>query len=213
MLNNMFIFVPIILILSDVELWDTLHKVGMGPRTPTSTPALSRISSRVTTRPGSAFGSTKSDDDDSDDDEHIERHIISSLDMIVEDGGKNFSAGQRQLLALARGLLRLSQSSIVILDEASASLDSKTDEQVQKTIREEMGDATLLCIAHRLRTIMEFDKVLVLGDGKVLEYEEPAALLENPNSAFSELCERTGEAKLLKSMASTAQIRRRKNIT
>lgn len=122
-------------------------------------------------------------------------------------------AGQRQLLALARGLLRLARSSIVILDEASASLDANTDEQVQKTIRSEMGEATLLCIAHRLRTIIEFDKVLVLGSGKVLEFGEPAQLLADKQSEFSELCRRTGEFDKLSEMARAAHNLRRNKIT
>lgn len=129
---------------------------------------------------------------------------ITGLDMPVAQGGANFSQGQRQLLALARGLLKLRDSRILILDESTASLDAASDAQIQQTIRKEMGGATMLVVAHRLRTIADYSKVLVLDKGKVLEYDSPYKLLQDPNSSFHELAVRSGEFDLLFEMAKKA---------
>jgi energy-coupling factor transporter ATP-binding protein EcfA2 len=77
-------------------------------------------------------------------------------------------AGQRQILALARALVR--RSKVIILDEATASVDQETDERIQRALRSEFQESTLITIAHRLRTIMDYDKILVLDEGKVVEY-------------------------------------------
>ena len=78
------------------------------------------------------------------------------------------TSGQRQILALARALVR--RSKVIILDEATASVDQATDERIQQALRSEFKESTLITIAHRLRTIMDYDKVLVLDEGKVVEY-------------------------------------------
>src|SRR5262245_637531 len=78
------------------------------------------------------------------------------------------TSGQRQILALARALVR--QSKVIILDEATASVDHATDERIQQALGSEFKESTLITIAHRLRTIMDYDKVLVLDEGKVVEY-------------------------------------------
>jgi len=78
-------------------------------------------------------------------------------------------SGQRQILALARALVR--RSKVIILDEATASVDHVTDEHIQQTLRSEFMESTLITIAHRLRTIMNYDKVLVLDEGRVVEYD------------------------------------------
>lgn len=121
-------------------------------------------------------------------------------------------AGQRQLLALARGILKLKNSSILILDESTASLDRATDEHIQRTIREEMYDASLLVVAHRIATVIDFDKVLVLDAGEVVEYDSPIALLEKEGSAFASLCQKTGEWDLLKGMAEKAAAAREEGL-
>jgi len=77
-------------------------------------------------------------------------------------------SGQRQILALARALVR--RSKVIILDEATASVDHATDERIQQALRTEFQESTLITIAHRLRTIMDYDKILVLDEGKVVEY-------------------------------------------
>ncbi|XP_061183962.1 multidrug resistance-associated protein 1-like isoform X1 [Saccostrea echinata] len=98
------------------------------------------------------------------------------------EGGQNLSVGQRQLVCLARTLLR--KTKILILDEATAAVDMETDDLIQKTIRTEFKDSTVLTIAHRLNTIMDYDKVLVLDQGLVKEYDSPENLLKNKSTVF-----------------------------
>ncbi|KAL6333302.1 hypothetical protein AAG906_028485 [Vitis piasezkii] len=114
------------------------------------------------------------------------------LDAEVLERGENFSVGQRQLLSLARALLR--RSKILILDEATAAVDVKTDALIQKTIREEFKTCTMLIIAHRLNTIIDCDRILVLDSGQVLEYDTPEELLLNEGSSFSKMVKSTGAA-------------------
>ncbi|GAA5842131.1 hypothetical protein JCM9279_002796 [Rhodotorula babjevae] len=185
---------------SDRDVWDALRRVqmaapGVSGITPKPTPGQSRAASPDPTESETSTAAA----------EETERYVVKSLDMEVTEGGKNFSAGQRQLLALARGILKLKSSSILILDESTASLDHATDERIQQTIRAEMADATILCIAHRLRTIIDYTKVLVLDHGRVLEYDTPAALLARDDSAFAALCRKSGEYEQLKEMADKAQ--------
>ncbi|RXH86950.1 hypothetical protein DVH24_022223 [Malus domestica] len=114
------------------------------------------------------------------------------LDAEVSEGGENFSVGQRQLLSLARALLR--RSKILVLDEATAAVDVGTDALIQKTIREEFKSCTMLVIAHRLNTIIDCDQILVLDAGQVLEHDSPDKLLSNEESAFSKMVKSTGPA-------------------
>ncbi|WFD29243.1 hypothetical protein MSPP1_000250 [Malassezia sp. CBS 17886] len=126
---------------------------------------------------------------------------VATLDDFVEQGGANFSAGQRQLLSLARGLLKLRNSRILILDESTANLDSASDALIQKTIREQMAPGTtILTVAHRLRTIIDYDRILVLDKGRVVEYDTPACLLRDRASVFFRLCEGSGELQELQDM-------------
>ncbi|CAN1821617.1 ABC transporter C family member 2 [Linum perenne] len=114
------------------------------------------------------------------------------LDAEVSEAGENFSVGQRQLLSLARALLR--RSKILVLDEATAAVDVRTDALIQKTIREEFRTCTMLIIAHRLNTIIDCDRVLLLDSGRVLEYDSPEELLSRDDSAFSKMVQSTGSA-------------------
>jgi ABC-type multidrug transport system fused ATPase/permease subunit len=107
------------------------------------------------------------------------------LEAIVESKGSNFSVGQRQLLCLARALLR--QSSILLLDEATASVDFETDDAIQHIVRSEFPGATTLVIAHRLSTVMDSDRILVLRDGAAVEFDTPAGLLNNSSSVFASM--------------------------
>lgn len=108
------------------------------------------------------------------------------LNSKVEDEGANFSLGERQLLALARALVR--RSKILIMDEATSSVDFETDAKIQKTIAEEFKKCTILCIAHRLKTIIKYDKILVLEKGELEEYGEPTELFSK-GGIFREMCE------------------------
>jgi len=104
------------------------------------------------------------------------------LNMEVEEGGDNFSHGEKQLICLVRALCRGSR--VVILDEATASMDEETDSNIQKLIREEFGRCTVLTIAHRLNTILDYDRVVVLDRGEVREVGQPAALAQDTQSCF-----------------------------
>jgi len=129
---------------------------------------------------------------------------IASLYDLVSEGGRNFSVDERQLLALARGLMKLRTSPILVLDEASASLDDEADRKMQAVIRREMSDATILCIAHRLNTVIDYDRIMVLDAGRIVEMGRPADLLADENSALSSLVNHSGDAKQLRLMAGKA---------
>lgn len=112
------------------------------------------------------------------------------LDATVEDDGNNFSLGERQLVALARALVRNSQ--ILILDEATSSVDYHTDNKIQSTIANSFKHCTILCIAHRLSTIINYDRILVLDAGEVAEFDTPKNLFNIPNGAFRSMCANSG---------------------
>ncbi|XP_029151980.1 ABC transporter C family member 12 isoform X3 [Arachis hypogaea] len=114
------------------------------------------------------------------------------LDAQVLEGGDNFSVGQRQLLSLARALLR--RSKVLVLDEATAAVDVRTDALIQKTIRQEFQSCTMLIIAHRLNTVIDCNRILLLDSGRVLEYDSPDKLLSNEASAFYKMVQSTGAA-------------------
>ncbi|KAK2940037.1 Multidrug resistance-associated protein [Blattamonas nauphoetae] len=109
----------------------------------------------------------------------------TGLDSEVAEGGSNFSAGQRQLLCFARAILN--DCRIVVLDEATASVDVETDAKIQRTIREQFRDKTVIVIAHRLNTILDSDRILVMDKGTVAEFDTPDNLKANPESAFNGL--------------------------
>eukprot|EP00172_Hildenbrandia_rubra_P001929 Plantae.Rhodophyta-Hildenbrandia_rubra.ctg2564.p1 GENE.Plantae.Rhodophyta-Hildenbrandia_rubra.ctg2564~~Plantae.Rhodophyta-Hildenbrandia_rubra.ctg2564.p1 ORF type:complete len:1432 (+),score=206.38 Plantae.Rhodophyta-Hildenbrandia_rubra.ctg2564:367-4662(+) len=117
------------------------------------------------------------------------RNLGHGLDLVVSDGGSNFSSGERQLLCLARVIL--SGSRVVVLDEATASIDSKTDGLIQEAVRKHLRNCTVITIAHRLDTIIDSDRILVMEDGVAVELDTPEKLLSS-GGYFSKLVEETG---------------------
>ncbi|KAF8318754.1 ABC protein [Clavulina sp. PMI_390] len=112
-----------------------------------------------------------------------------TLDTAVEADGANLSVGERSLLSLARALCKDSQ--VVVMDEATASVDLETDAKIQETILREFAHKTVLCVAHRLRTIINYDRILVLDRGRVAEFDTPLSLFDQENGIFRSMCEKS----------------------
>ncbi|UZJ56745.1 hypothetical protein CBS101457_006065 [Exobasidium rhododendri] len=115
---------------------------------------------------------------------------FSDLEYRVADGGSNLSNGEKQLLCLARAILR--QSKLIIFDEATSSVDYATDQVVSRVIRKAFQHSTIITIAHRLQSIIDYDYVLVMDDGKIVEYDSPKSLLSDTSSRFYKLCKASG---------------------
>ncbi|SPR01691.1 unnamed protein product (mitochondrion) [Plasmodiophora brassicae] len=120
----------------------------------------------------------------------IVRPMPGGLDAVVVENGRNFSLGQRQLFCVARAIL--SKSCIVVLDEATAAVDADTDAMVQEAVKKNFAQCTVLTIAHRLNTIIEYDKILFMDAGVVAEFDKPLTLLDNPMGKFTSLVNQTG---------------------
>lgn len=116
---------------------------------------------------------------------HVTSRTKKGLNALITNAGANFSLGQRQLLCLARAILR--QNKIVILDEATANVDGETDKTVQRMISKKFANSTVLTIAHRLHTIMDADKVLVMDAGRAVEYDSPSNLMQLNDGVFKSL--------------------------
>ena len=112
------------------------------------------------------------------------------IQMKIQEGGRNLSAGQRQLLCLARALLR--NNKIIVIDEATANVDEKTDKLIQKTIREKFVNNTVLTIAHRINTVIDSDRIIVMDNGTIAEIDTPVALLAKVGGIFHCLAQESG---------------------
>jgi ABC-type multidrug transport system fused ATPase/permease subunit len=179
------------------EIMTALRRVHLVDSPPqSSTPASSSSTldlAALLTQPDSPFTIKRNSESDLD----VTKHKIHSnsnlfLDLTspVTDSGSNISQGQRQLLCLARVLLKSPR--ILIMDEATASIDSVTDAKIQTTIRE-LSDTTILTIAHRLQTIIDYDRILVLDRGRIAEFDTPWQLLKNEDGIFRGMCEVSGD--------------------
>lgn len=153
---------------SDDVLWDALRRAGLIKE--------------------SELPEVKEQHKEKSDPENMHMHKFH-LEQYVEDDGTNFSLGERQLLALARALVR--QSQILILDEATSSVDYETDSKIQHTIATEFSNCTILCIAHRLKTILTYDKIVVLEAGQIKELGKPLELYNNKDSTFRSMCDQS----------------------
>ena len=158
---------------NDLELWSALRKADLLSSEDTEThdivdslepPAANESAKRVTAR--------------------------LTLDSTVEEEGLNFSLGQRQLMALARALVR--DSRIIVCDEATSSVDFETDAKIQRTMAQGFKGKTLLCIAHRLKTIINYDRICVMDQGRIAELGPPEELYALEGGIFRGMCERSG---------------------
>uniref|UniRef100_A0A8C3A5D1 ATP-binding cassette, sub-family C (CFTR/MRP), member 4 n=1 Tax=Cyclopterus lumpus TaxID=8103 RepID=A0A8C3A5D1_CYCLU len=135
------------------------------------------------------------------------------LETVLAESGSNFSTGQRQLVCLARAILR--KNRILVIDEATANVDPRTDALIQKTIRDKFNKCTVLTIAHRLNTIVDSDRILVLDAGIIHAYDEPYTLLQDPNGIFYKMVQQTGKqeaAALLQAAKQAYDSRSRRSI-
>jgi len=119
-------------------------------------------------------------------------NMLGMLDAQIAEGGSNLSHGQRQLICFARAILR--KCKVLILDEATASIDNDNDERIQALLKERFKDSTILTIAHRLNTIIDYDRVLIMSDGAVKEFDAPHVLLASPDGAFRSLWDQFKDA-------------------
>lgn len=161
---------------TDEEVFDALRRVHLiGPDEPSTVPSTPRV-------PNSPVPSLATN-----------KNVFLDLQSTVTESGTNLSQGQRQLLCLARAMLK--NPTVLVMDEATASIDYVTDSKIQDTIRELKG--TVITIAHRLQTIVDYDKVLVLDRGEVVEYAHPWELINRDDGMFKSMCESTGEMETL----------------
>ncbi|KAI0687745.1 P-loop containing nucleoside triphosphate hydrolase protein [Cytidiella melzeri] len=120
-----------------------------------------------------------------------------SLDTPISQTG-SLSAGERQLVALARAVLR--RSNVVIMDEATSQIDTLLDDRIQQTIRESFVESIVITIAHRLKTVLDYDRILVLGGGEILEFDSPRNLLEKQGGVFRDMCRASAEWPMLQAI-------------
>lgn len=167
---------------TDEELRDCLsrvHLVDSEPATPANEP-----SSAADSTPGSTLATKNA-------------NIFRDLSSGISESGGNLSQGQRQLLCIARAIV--TRPKIMVLDEATSAVDMATDALIQRSIREEFGDSTLIVIAHRLSTIADFDRILVLSEGQVAEFGTPRELWDK-GGIFRDMCAHSGEAEKLRAV-------------
>ncbi|XP_034417448.1 multidrug resistance-associated protein 4-like [Cyclopterus lumpus] len=130
--------------------------------------------------------------------------LPNKLETVLTESGSNISVGQRQLVCLARAILR--KNHILIIDEATANVDPRTDGLIQQTIRDKFQECTVLTIAHRLHTIIDCDRILVLDAGRIQEYDEPYVLLQNQEGLFYQMVQQTGKAEAASLLHTAKQV-------
>lgn len=172
---------------TDEQVFEALRRVQLiGPDEPSTVPPTPTFASVVAEGLDSPAPSIATN-----------KNIFLDLSSPVSESGTNLSQGQRQLLCLARAMLK--KPTVLVMDEATASIDYATDSKIQETIREMTG--TVITIAHRLQTIVDYDKVLVLDKGEVAEYDHPWELINDEEGTFRSMCESSGELDSLMKLA------------
>ncbi|WYZ38528.1 hypothetical protein EsH8_III_000442 [Colletotrichum jinshuiense] len=179
---------------TDDQIFEALRKVQLiGPNESTSRPATRpttpSASSMLPTTPNLGLIRGDSNSSPGSSIAPTNKNVFLNLSSTVSESGSNLSQGQRQLLCLARALLK--RPNVLVMDEATASIDYATDTKIQETIRE--LTSTIITIAHRLQTIVDYDKVLVLDKGSVVEYGHPYELIRKEDGSFRSMCDMSGE--------------------
>ena len=169
---------------TDQELWDVLERVHLIKR-----PADSVSSASSETSPPLQSNA----------------NIFQSIYSQISEGGLNLSQGQRQLLCLARAML--ARPKLMVLDEATSAVDFETDELIQRSLRQEFKGSTLLVIAHRLSTVADFDRILVLSEGRAVEFGKPEELLAKEGGLFGAMVAESGEKEQLETIISSRERR------
>jgi ABC-type multidrug transport system fused ATPase/permease subunit len=183
---------------SDEDIFTALRRVHLigtsasGTVTPATSSTLTATESNAN---GHANGATGANDVNGSAVTIVDnKNIFHNLDSLVSESGSNLSQGQRQLLCLARALLK--NPRVLMMDEATASIDYATDAKIQETLRE-LHNSTIITIAHRLQTIIDYDKVLVLDHGRVIEYDHPWTLINKEDGQFRGMCDNSGNMDVL----------------
>jgi ABC-type multidrug transport system fused ATPase/permease subunit len=186
---------------TDEEIFTVLQRVHLiQPEELTASAAAPQTAVAEQSQPASSDAPATADATTSRPASITNKNIFLDLSSPVTESGNNLSQGQRQLLCLARALLR--RPTVLVMDEATASIDYATDAAIQATIRE--LSCTTITIAHRLQTIADYDKVLVLDKGRVVEYGHPWELMRKKKGMFRSMCEMSGDLATLKEAAKGA---------
>ncbi len=194
---------------TDEEIFATLrrvHLIGHPPLAAGSSSATLVVPDLVISEPPTSLENSSDDDSENDLSKKVTNtrentNIFTDLSSPIAESGSNLSQGQRQLLCLARALLKAPR--VLLMDEATASIDYATDSKIQDTLRD-VKESTILTIAHRLQTIIDYDKVLVLDKGKVIEYDAPWELISQEGGTFRGMCEMSGDLEALTEGANKA---------
>jgi ABC-type multidrug transport system fused ATPase/permease subunit len=187
---------------SDEEIFTAIRRVhligsdGSGTATPMTSSTFTATEANAMNGSTAAVTTVSTDN----------KNVFHNLDSLVSESGSNLSQGQRQLLCLARALLK--QPRVLMMDEATASIDYATDAKIQETLRE-LHSSTIITIAHRLQTIIDYDKVLVLDHGRVIEFEHPWDLINREGGLFRSMCENSGNMDVLLDGAKRAWTQKR----
>jgi ABC-type multidrug transport system fused ATPase/permease subunit len=178
---------------SDVDLKEALKKVHLIPSANNTPVPELLVPEASTPAEGSSNSSTTAVEPVPEN-----RNIFLNLSSPISSSGANLSQGQKQLLCLARAIL--SRPKVLLLDEATSAVDKETDTLIQRSIREEFSNTTLLVVAHRLSTVIDFDQILVMNDGVAAEFGSPRELLEIDGGIFKAMVAESGEKAELEKM-------------